>query len=562
LNGLTLQKALGNLIDTEICLYLKDCQLVEGFLLDVKPDHIVVDVNKTVFYFPLEHIQTISSNTKSLLVSTEIVHYVNKNYLVDVLRAFRYYWVSINSLSDQGIDGVLSKIADDHVTVINNAELLYIPKSSISNITSHIPEKRIILINKHEQIALQDSQIEERVISEDNLTAKIEVPILEISAEEITGDEIVTNERPEVHPQTRLELYFTLVKLLKYNLSNRDVDNERAKDIIQDLTSHKKDEIIEGITNIEVPISEVSSGKVPEDESVANEKTEDHLKTRFEVYARLIKLLKHNVLKKDEENLIQGFINHSVDEEKEQIDSSVVIIQDCRVETKDMVENPQPINKTKSIKNNEIPILGTLSEENTELKKAAQETPEESSRFVRSDLLECVEEHSLETEHLGVLESAKRFRSERKLLPEESKSKRKKTLLTAWSTLNNEQDPITNPNNFAVENELPDYENEIKQLEGPSDSDNLLVQPVCDQYPNGNFGTLDEKREFPEVTATHVPINPKEVKKILEKQYLSLMKHAETNVFLLAQRRLNQSEEAQYLALQKHAENMYRELKN
>lgn len=196
------------------------------------------------------------------------------------------------------------------------------------------------------------------------------------------------------------------------------------------------------------------------------------------------------------------------------------------------------------------------------MEKAPQETPEDSSRFSKSDLMECDKECSLEADHLGVLESNNRFSSAGQFFPTETKAKRKKKLLTAWSNLNNEQDPITKPNNHAVENELPDYEVGTIKLEESSDSDNLLVQPLCDQYPNGNFGTLDEKREFPEVTATQLPINPKEVKKILEKQYLSLMKHAETNVFLLAQRRLNQSEEAQYLALQKHAENMCRELKN
>ncbi|MCZ2259998.1 DUF2642 domain-containing protein [Sporosarcina sp. G11-34] len=497
MNELKFQKALGDLIDTEIGLCLNDCQFFEGFLLDVKSDHIVVDVNKTVFYFPLQHIQTISSNTKSLLVSTEIVHYVNKNYLVDVLKSSRDYWVSINSLSDQGIFGVLSKISDDYVTVINNSELLYVPRCHISNITSHIPEKRIIVINKHEQLAIEASQNELQIINESTLKnieletkTKKEVPILDISPGEVVEDEYLVNERPEVDPQTRLEIYFTLVKLLKNKLSNRNVDKEGR------------------------------------------------------------------------ENIIQGFINHSADEEKELIDSSVGDAADYQVEKQVVVENPQPINEIKPIKNTEVPILEALAEDQTELQLDFQETPGDTSRFVRPDLLEGEKVYSFEADRLGVLDLKNRFSLERQFLPVESKAKRKKTLLTAWNTLNNERNLLTNPNNPTIENELLDNEVGTIKLEESLDSDNVLVQLVSDQNPSKNIGPSDEKCEATEIIASQLPIDPKVVKKILEKQYLSLMKHAETNVFLLAQRRLNQSEEAQYLALLKHAENMYRELKS
>ena len=85
----------------KIGLFLSDNQFIEGVLLDVKQDHIVVDVNQNIFYFALQHIQALSKNAKDFRVSSEIVHYVDKNYLIDVLKALRYNWVSINSLSDQ-----------------------------------------------------------------------------------------------------------------------------------------------------------------------------------------------------------------------------------------------------------------------------------------------------------------------------------------------------------------------------------------------------------------------------------------------------------------------------
>ena len=238
------QKVLNGLINMKISLFLSDNQFIEGVLLDVKQDHIVVDVNQNIYYFALQHIQALSKNTKDFSISSEIVHYVNKNYLVDVLKALRYNWVSINSLSDQVLFGVLSTISDDHITVINNSELLYIPKSNVSTINGNITEEQIVSINTQQQPEIQDCQIEKQTTDEDTHRIKeiervttIEVPVLEISAGEGAEDEKVTNEQLEFNQKTRVEIYATLLNLLKQNLLNRDIDNERREDIFKKLLS-------------------------------------------------------------------------------------------------------------------------------------------------------------------------------------------------------------------------------------------------------------------------------------------------------------------------------------
>ena len=137
----------------KVGLFLSDNQFVEGVLLDVKQDHLVVDVNQNVFYFALQHIQSLSKNAKDFPVSSEIVPYLDRNYLVDVLKALRYNWVTINSLSNKIHFGVLSRIYEDHIILINNEELLYIQKSYISNIYKGIYE-----INEQLQISQKNYQ--------------------------------------------------------------------------------------------------------------------------------------------------------------------------------------------------------------------------------------------------------------------------------------------------------------------------------------------------------------------------------------------------------------------
>ena len=438
---LKLQKALGDLIDTKIGLFLNDYKYIKGVLLDVKQDHIVVEVNKKVFYFALQHIQTISSNTKDFPVSTKVDHYVDKSYLIDVLTALRNNWVSINSLSDQEVLGVLSRISDDHVTVINNSELLYIPKSYISNINSNISEEQIILINKLEQRELQDCQIEEHITSEHTLKTKeielitsIEAPILEIPTEKVTEDENenVAIVEPELHTNPRLEIYTILIKLLKYNLVDGDLDEK----------------------------SQV------------------------------------------------------------QTDSLVVETKDYQVEEQVLVEHTQPINKIKSIKNLEAPIIEGSVREEAEIKNVIQVNTKDSSRLDRPDLLEPVKEYSLKADHLSVLESNNRFsKKEENLIKEpKAKHKKKKMLLATSSPMNN------------------------------------------DQHPN-----LEKETETTEINGSHLPtihVNPKEEKRMLEKQHFALMKHAEKNFHYMAEKDIKVSEEIQYLALLKHTARMYREFKN
>ena len=433
-----LQKVLGDLIDTKIGFILNDYKYLKGVLLDVKQDHIVVDVNKKIFYFALQYIQTISSNTKDYPVSTKVVHYVDKNYLIDVLTSFRNNWVSINSLSGQEVLGVLSRISDDHVTVINNSELLYIPKSYISNINSNISEEEIILINKLEQRALQDSQIEEHMTSEHTLKTKeielitsTEAPIFEIPTEKETEDENVAIVEPELHTNPRLEIYKVLIKLLKYNLVDADLD----------------------------------------------------------------------------------------DKSRVQTDTLAVETKDYQVEEQVLVEHSQPTNKTKSIKNLEAPIIEGSVREEMETENATQVNADISSQLDRPDLLEPVKEYSLEANRIGVLESNNRFGEKERVLVNELKPKhKKKKMLLATS--------------------------------GPMNDD---------QHPN-----VEKKAETTEIDTSHLPgvhINPREEKRMLEKQHFALMKHAEKNCDHMAEKDIKVSEEIQYLALLKHTARMYREFK-
>lgn len=486
----------------EIGLFLSDNQFIEGVLLDIKHDHIVVDVNQDIFYFALQHIQAISKNAKDLRISSEVVQYVDRDNLIDVLKALRYNWVSINSLSEQVLFGVLSKISDDHITVINNSELLYIPKSYLSTISSNVSKEQINLINTQEQPAIKEYQLEDIITSEQTQkimgierVTDIEMPFLEMSAREGMEVEHVTNEQLESQQKTRVEMYATLLKLLKHNLLKKGVDNGRREDILQ-------------------------------------------------------------------ETAIQGFVSHIDEKSMGQSAPSDIEMQNCQVEEQVVVEHTQTINETKLIKSLENSIIEDSAGEGTVVEKCTNENSEVTSQTVLTEVpnLSHLVKHDL-------LNKSSEYSIEELLPFTQSKGKRKKkrVLLTAWNTINNDQYSILNHKNIAKENETLDCEVDPIKTEQPSDPIHSLIQPLHDQYLNEDFVTLEEKLKSAETTNFQSPVirmSPKAKKEILEKQYYALMKQAETNCFQISERQLNLSAEEQYLALMKHAAKMYHEFKD
>lgn len=137
-------------------MYLNDNQFTEGILLDVKQDHLVIEVNKKIVYFAMHSIHSFSINAKEFCKANKLFTYLNKNDLTDVLIALRYNWVTINSLSKFALNGVLTNVLQDHIVLINKKELLYIPKPYISNIYSELSRADMTFLNNKEQRNLQE----------------------------------------------------------------------------------------------------------------------------------------------------------------------------------------------------------------------------------------------------------------------------------------------------------------------------------------------------------------------------------------------------------------------
>lgn len=138
-----------------IGLHLTNNRFVEGILLDVKRNHIVLEINEDIVYLAINQIQALSKNTTDLgLVMNSIPHLVRDD-LTDVLIALRYHWVTLNNYSNHSFFGVLSCIHEDYIILIHNKELLYVPISHITDISGEITINDYTFLNKKEQRTIQ-----------------------------------------------------------------------------------------------------------------------------------------------------------------------------------------------------------------------------------------------------------------------------------------------------------------------------------------------------------------------------------------------------------------------
>jgi len=157
LGEFTFSNALDRLKRFKIRLFLDKDQYVEGTLLDVKEDHLMLEMNGKIYYFALDQIHAITKNAKDNNPLSLEFPLETKKDLNALLEELRYSWVTITCNSNQVFKGMLSKVTEDFLILINKEEQMYILKTSIINIFNGLHE------NDH-----SDSKQEQSSNNEDN----------------------------------------------------------------------------------------------------------------------------------------------------------------------------------------------------------------------------------------------------------------------------------------------------------------------------------------------------------------------------------------------------------
>ncbi|PKG24650.1 DUF2642 domain-containing protein [Niallia nealsonii] len=279
MKGLNLPRALDKLKGFKIGIFLNTDRFVEGLLLDVKDDHIILEMDNKIFYFPLNQIHAITKKSKDNNRQALDTPYPNKNHLIEVLNDFRYNWVTINGLGNPTFTGLLSKITEEYIMLLNNDEQIYIQKSFISNILNGVyevkEEKNTVEENPSENNTLRDNS------KETNAENKLADPQDEIKITDINNDEEIADkntigektlqaaENDHLSNEHSIPLDNTKLAETSHDLAAEMLQNPNINNLL-----NEEDSIFsQDISSTDAPKNAIKITDINNDEEIANEKT-------------------------------------------------------------------------------------------------------------------------------------------------------------------------------------------------------------------------------------------------------------------------------------------------
>lgn len=496
-------------INRKIGLYLPNSQFVEGVLLDVKGDHITLEVNQNIVYFAIHQIQALSKNAKDQRIVTDASYHLSRNNLTDILITLRYHWVTLNNYSNHVLVGVLSSIFEDHIILINNKELLFIPKAHITDISSNVSKNDLSFLNKKEQINIQNlykSSIGKDQSEEKKSYLKTELDRVTVDigiqvdiAEPITNNTTEQNDLiPILENQLELEKRANIERgedsysareqeVVTIDLPNPEVEAEPTTNDTSEKT------VVTPILEEQLEIETIDLLEVEEGSSVSeHEIVPLDLLTQEDV----AKQISNNPSEPSEVTPILG------DQLEEEVEDSYLIIEQevLTISTPHQADVADPIANDTTEQN---PITLVEKDESNPIKMNFQGNKEDDNVY---------------------LDAQPNYSKER------GKLKEKSVLLTAWSAMNSDQSTVSLPKKYKQKSELPVDEGKTVTKEQHVESNQSMssINHKIEEIQIFDEESKTSEKKNPQKQAN--VISPTEVNKILEKQYFALMNYAAAQI--------------------------------
>ncbi|MEK3978301.1 hypothetical protein MKY37_04320 [Psychrobacillus sp. FSL K6-2836] len=483
-----------------IGLYLTKNHFVEGILLDVQKNHIVLEVNQKIVYFAIHQIQALSKSAKDQSIAKESSPHLVRNDLMDVLIALRYHWVTLNNFSNPTLFGILSSIFEDHIILINNKDLLYIPISHITDISSKISKSDHYFLNKKEQLTIQ--KLYRMGISKGSFEVKDDNLIVEqdrITLEDIEIIADVTDSKNKV--KVGQNAVFPLL-------------TEKADNLVSD------QEIVAIDIGISKEVSEPINTNALEENAFSSQLEETLESKSLDLTAE-----KAGILVSDQE---VAKIDVSIPNEvAEPINTDTLEENVFSLKLEEKLES-------KSLDLAEAGANNLVSEE--ELSPIGEGVPTEETELLNRDTLD---ENAISPQlEDRVIEEQDNMLSDEQLnlLQNSLKLKGKDKLLTAWSTMNNDQSTVALPKKADSKRKLAtpmedtmmtSRNTEINKQTSPSNQPN---ENSDRQDKQGGLEKISETSEKKKTVLNANVLSRKEINEMLEQQYFALMNYAAAQI--------------------------------
>lgn len=199
------RQSIGGLKGVKVRFFYKEGRFIEGTLIEVKQDHLVVNVNEHIFYLSLNQICGISNNAKNSRASKSATPaFIDKNHFIDILDAMKYNIVTINALDNEAYVGLLVSLAEDCIMLVNNNEQYFIDYSYIFNVFDGIYENSETQDDDTQEQGTQVEDYTEQTIETPAITIQTGLePIQEKIAESSFLDKNIIQAEDQLHVENQ-----------------------------------------------------------------------------------------------------------------------------------------------------------------------------------------------------------------------------------------------------------------------------------------------------------------------------------------------------------------------
>ncbi|MDN4492746.1 DUF2642 domain-containing protein [Ureibacillus aquaedulcis] len=218
-----LKQSIRGLKGAVVRLFFSDNQFIEGTLIAVKEDHLVVDANERIFYIALKQLYGISKNAKDNRVARQIPAFIDKNHLTDVLNSMKYNIITINGMYDKLFEGLLISISEDCIMLVNRDELHFINYSSIFNVFDGIYEQEKIQRDNSPELGKTVKQKTEPLIETPAILIPLNLePLQDKIAESSFLEKNPSSSEENIHEINLLEMKATELSINEYRVLKSD----------------------------------------------------------------------------------------------------------------------------------------------------------------------------------------------------------------------------------------------------------------------------------------------------------------------------------------------------
>ena len=130
--------AFAPLLGKQVKINTKGPEATLGILLYVAKDHLMLQTEKEVIYYNLDHVKsaTVDQDYVPETSGEKSFNPIKKRSIREVLAALRHKWITINRGGPEHLEGILVSTENDHILLVKQNELVCITLSHIKSFST------------------------------------------------------------------------------------------------------------------------------------------------------------------------------------------------------------------------------------------------------------------------------------------------------------------------------------------------------------------------------------------------------------------------------------------